>query len=978
MYPPGGGKVPVMRHVHSLGVMAVVVLGLLSACSGASGPATPPVAPAATADVSYDLRAGEESLVAQFEVVIDPQSLTATVTPVPGRAGQAQPPQAISYDLDIANFLRPGSFEITSIRFDTAGDLLLGYIHRHPFRAPDFTAQITGQNRADLGYTGRLLVVANGTTQTYFSNTVRLDPTLVKNADGYFNPGDLLLGGSGTNNTFPYLLLADEQKNNRIGLNNAGNMTGSYAPAQGGWQRSNIGGGNLWTGYDYVHGGQELSNSMTLSRSALAATDYQFRVAVLIKYTDPRGIGGRTRRFPPDPFDVTQFAYRLPYAALDCSQITLDQESYAIDGTTNAVVGVGTQIRDWDATATEAGDADLSDETDVTLIEPGAAGPPVVEVSAPFLHNGTFSFTQQGSNSGHPNDELEFTGTLINSLGSASSGDYFALLRAVDPGDNNNVSVYHKGVDPTTIIPDPARVTRRVTYQAIPITVEDLLQPPNITAVSPTGNVGCASQVLSFSATNTGGPVDTWSWNFGGGATPNTSGAESPSVTLSATPNTYNGSVTATNAAGSSGPFNFVFTIQTPWASHVIAPTVGSQNRGWVPRVTLFDGKPVIVSIETNPVSSLPSTSTVLVSYTTNPDPNVTADWTSYPLVTFPDNGLWSSADIGVYNGRLVISHTHIITTGSPYPFTSELRIAIANSTALPTSAGDWTIHTIEGNTAGRAFGRDSKIVVHNGLLAISAWEMTDLIHDLRISQATTPNPTGPADWMTHVPEGPNLTGIWTGMISFNDGVSPRLMASYWDATVFQLRCARALTLTPASAGDWAFHSIDTAGASRAGRWSAICQTIRAGQPRAAISYSWVNSTQSIFQAKVAIANTAAPVSETDWTMISLATISDFSGSWGAWGTDIIQHNGALAVAWNQNDQLLGQVRLGFARAITDNPTGPASFQVSYPLTTLNTGYYPRMVTLDSGNLGITYRQGQNFLSTPGALEFVKRTCPLP
>jgi PKD repeat protein len=72
---------------------------------------------------------------------------------------------------------------------------------------------------------------------------------------------------------------------------------------------------------------------------------------------------------------------------------------------------------------------------------------------------------------------------------------------------------------------------------------------PQISAVLPTaGETGSQQLFYPF---EDGGAAATYSWNFGGGATPNTSNDDWPSVTLGA-PGAYDASVTASNGHGSS------------------------------------------------------------------------------------------------------------------------------------------------------------------------------------------------------------------------------------------------------------------------------------------------------------------------------------------------------------------------------------------------------------------------------------------
>lgn len=97
---------------------------------------------------------------------------------------------------------------------------------------------------------------------------------------------------------------------------------------------------------------------------------------------------------------------------------------------------------------------------------------------------------------------------------------------------------------------------------------------PNITSVTPLSGPSGANQ--SFSLINAGGAISTYSWNFGGGATPNTSTSANPTVKFGAK-GVYNGTVTATNAAGTSTPFNFSYSVNEKWVQvHIRVVTNGT------------------------------------------------------------------------------------------------------------------------------------------------------------------------------------------------------------------------------------------------------------------------------------------------------------------------------------------------------------------------------------------------------------------
>jgi PKD repeat protein len=118
----------------------------------------------------------------------------------------------------------------------------------------------------------------------------------------------------------------------------------------------------------------------------------------------------------------------------------------------------------------------------------------------------------------------------------------------------------------------------------------DVGEPPVANSVSPTqGDEGFPA---TFIVDTSGGGVPTsFSWNFGGGATPNTSSDESPMVTLGPD-GTYNASVTVGNSSGSD-TVNFTLTVVNVNSVHIdsVAPTSGEENET-VQLVPTFTGAP--------------------------------------------------------------------------------------------------------------------------------------------------------------------------------------------------------------------------------------------------------------------------------------------------------------------------------------------------------------------------------------------------
>ncbi|MEZ5339180.1 MAG: PKD domain-containing protein [bacterium] len=108
-----------------------------------------------------------------------------------------------------------------------------------------------------------------------------------------------------------------------------------------------------------------------------------------------------------------------------------------------------------------------------------------------------------------------------------------------------------------------------------PFTLTVNAPPPDITAVAPKSGVSGA--LIQPIATNSGGPVTDWTWNFGGGASPNTSNDQSPQITLGA-PGTYNATVTAqTGTEISQLPFTLTVSVAAPEILNVV-PASGSSG----------------------------------------------------------------------------------------------------------------------------------------------------------------------------------------------------------------------------------------------------------------------------------------------------------------------------------------------------------------------------------------------------------------
>ncbi|MCG3151774.1 MAG: hypothetical protein GEEBNDBF_01056 [bacterium] len=649
-----------MLRLQHLGA-ACGLLALASlACSGkGSAPVTAEADLIGASSVHLSPGLTPDQLALPYELTLDPTTLEASLQPLPDRAGAAQ---GFVFDLDIANFLRPSNLVVRGVTRELNGNLSVHLRHSHPFPAVQPTAAAVGLNRADLGYTGKLLVLADGLHSTYFSGGITIDPNFVVGQDGFAEVGNLLATAGLINNAFPYKLLVDESRNNRVGVSNAGSMTGNYNPAIGGWQRSNLGTSNTgWTGYDYLHGGQATDVSIQIRASRLTGS-VSVPLAILIKYTDPKGIGTGSKRIPPATPEVTRFAYRLPHSALDVSRIS-DMNIGLINNTAGSQATIQFRIRDWDTQAASAADTDLSDEANVALVLPGTAGYPTVDMSVPAFAGAPITILPSGGATGLPGDELPYLIDVTNSLGTAPPGEVIGLIRAIDKEDNVAAAQnIHFGVDPVTLAADPLRALQVRTYQTVHFVVQGSGVPPQILSVNPPGGVlGRGGDVVPFSAVASNSPTG-WAWNFGGGATPNTPTVATPAVQLG-TRGSYIGGVTASNAFGTSPNFPFSYDVlpygwantfggsSTDGSTAVAGDNAGNVLVGGVFTSTVdFDPGPGTVSLTAVGGGS----NAFLAKYTANGDLAWVRHWgeanaaTIWDLVVDSANNVWA---LGRANG---------------------------------------------------------------------------------------------------------------------------------------------------------------------------------------------------------------------------------------------------------------------------------------------------------------------------------------
>ncbi|MEO7993913.1 MAG: hypothetical protein ABI743_05900 [bacterium] len=498
---------------HPCTILTLLALGLAGCGSGGPSPLipkapapppTPGVAPPATSVAAalggVATHAGvADSALAIYDLTLDPISLNAVANLHETRAGQAS---GDLFVLPVDQFFGAGDFEVLGISWRSESVDVQYAIH-HPFAAPsDLAAPSTGLNRADLGFAGMVLLLADVPTttgNTYFTDVVA-NTSLVTNADAYFRPAGLL-DVNGNANTFPYKVLVDERgpAGSRLGISNAGDPRGNFGTD--GWTSANIGSNRVsWTGYGVMHQGQTTLNTFSFDPAVLGTAPITFQIAVIARWADP--VGGSPRslhRLPPATPNLADFGYRMPHGALDCERIEYLGESGGFQTNIASSSFLRFRITDWDARGQQTTSTQLSDDLDPSHVAIGEAGLPAIQLSIPGVigdidaiqawdpltaldGNDTPYGGDPSVDSGAPGDGLFFIHDVLSAPGACvTPGDYSGMVRTVDPQTS-------WGTSPTTYLDSALRPLADAdpsTYQAFQVTVLSDDLPPTATILGP-------------------------------------------------------------------------------------------------------------------------------------------------------------------------------------------------------------------------------------------------------------------------------------------------------------------------------------------------------------------------------------------------------------------------------------------------------------------------------------------------------------
>jgi len=488
--------------VHLLGVCSALLATGCQHRSPLDASAPAPTNPALAAlGASWQSAAGAVSAIGLYDIALDAETLTTTVTQRQDRQAQDN---ADVYLLPIDRFLRPDSFRFLSIvRQPTNAFPLFGSVRPRLELTWEFTHPFASSGtipRADLSFTGiacYLIDVDAAAGHSYFTSdaNVILNESLIVWPDGYFQPRTLLNLAGFTANTFPYHTLVDEAAPGPIGGNrwntatrtrvlNGDNPAGNFGAL--GWQSGPT---ETWTGFDVLHQGQSARRTLILDLAQVeAAGRVNFSVAIFDKYSDPKSATpGVTHRLPADPPDLLEhFGYRYPHGCWDVSHVQFVSESRGLVMNKASETELRLKVRDWDARAEASAQSDLALEPDPTKVLSSSVGTPAVRVCVPAALGGTGGFVTFGAptdddrlrgrgdlepDAGWPLDELFYLGILA-APGGVTGPPTRQIWGVVEVADVEADMPPFETVLDANLAPLTTNLPRNVTYQVFSLAVQ--------------------------------------------------------------------------------------------------------------------------------------------------------------------------------------------------------------------------------------------------------------------------------------------------------------------------------------------------------------------------------------------------------------------------------------------------------------------------------------------------------------------------
>lgn len=308
-------------------------------------------------------------VIGAVELHVDSLAMSAEVLPT-----RALSTQGDVYELSVRPFFKPKDIRVRKVERSGAGQTLrVTVAFYHPFAAPDdLNPPATASKRIDLHIFDVTALLAVEGTDTFFSGTITTNAALLRNADGYRDPGQTFdrttLGIAGAN-IFPYRLVAQDI--------NPLNPLGNYSPFNNGWTDLSL---LVPTGFDvFPQGG---SAEVTFDLELTGQTSVSLPLVTLAKYMDPRATPDPKTKRLPLPGDPTSLRYFLPEAAGDVQRIQASVNGSLAGNSSAEQVTIDLEVLDWDHDASVA--APFPNNADLSQVaRPSQVG--TIDISVPLL-----------------------------------------------------------------------------------------------------------------------------------------------------------------------------------------------------------------------------------------------------------------------------------------------------------------------------------------------------------------------------------------------------------------------------------------------------------------------------------------------------------------------------------------------------------------------------------------------------------------
>jgi PKD repeat protein len=357
---------------------------------------------------------------------------------------------------------------------------------------------------------------------------------------------------------------------------------------------------------------------------------------------------------------------------------------------------------------------------------------------------------------------------------------------------------------------------------------------PQISDVTP--QAGSEGEEVTFNSTVSGSGPFTYSWDFGGGAVPNTSTSASPTVTLAAG-GAYSASLVVSSTYGEAN-YDFELMVEAgplEWDYHTLEAS------------GIYPYRPVLKTIGGNLVLCYTrnDTDTIYYAYTGPSLPGQAEDWVVSGM--FVNEDLPVVFDLIEYQGKPACAGQ--INAGL-------LQIGACEN-ALPSGTDDWTLHNATSNNNS---GRNTKLLLIDGKLAAVHMSLgsgpSETIHT---TYANIDNPDGPEDYSTY--NVATAEDFYEHFVYMLEG-TPAIMRGIrlpgpWDVKLYTTN-----ELKPDAPADWSSHEIAVV-PDQSGLGLGLDSILLGGKPVASYIDQYTDATNKL---KYSYTASTKPNELADWT----------------------------------------------------------------------------------------------------------------